>query len=99
MPSRTTANFARGRDAERDELVPHLGADGDERVGDAGERRLDRAEHARPERAEVPAQDVAVERVDDDRGGARPATSAATRPTAPAFAVCVCTIVRADARG
>ena len=55
------------RDVECDELVAHLGAHRDQAVGGAREHRLDGAEHQRPERPEVPAQDVAVEGVDDDR--------------------------------
>ncbi len=54
------------RNAELDEVVAHLRAHGDERVGGAGERPLDLAEHRRPQWAEVPAEHVAVERVDDD---------------------------------
>ena len=38
MPSRMTVNFSARRDAERDEVVAHLGADRDERGRDARER-------------------------------------------------------------
>ena len=42
MPSRTTAKLRRRRDADRDELVADLGAHGDEGIGLARERALDR---------------------------------------------------------
>ena len=78
------------RDVERNQLVPHLGADGDQPVRGAGEERLDGAEDERPAGAEVAAEHVTVERVHDHRA-TRPASSAAVRPTAPALAVCVWT--------
>ncbi len=46
------------------------------RVGDPGEPPLEQAEDARPEAAEVAAEHVAVERVDDDR---RPAAAGEER--------------------
>ena len=55
------------RDSEPDEVVAHLGADRDERVGSAGEPALEQPEAERAQRAEVPAQHVAVEGVHDDR--------------------------------
>ena len=69
IPSRTTSNFDGRRDVEPDELVPHLGAHGDEPIADAGERGLDRTEHERPEGSEVPPKHVAVEGVHDHRAG------------------------------
>ena len=55
------------RDAERDEVVTHLRADGDERRRRGREAPLEHAEEAGADGAEVAAEDVAVERVDDDR--------------------------------
>ncbi len=72
----------RRRDAEPDEVVAHLRAHGDERVGAAGEQALEQPEAALLQRAEVAAQDVAVERVDDDRPR-RDARRGARRPGRP----------------
>ena len=60
------------RDAVLDELVPHLRAHRDQDVGLSREDALDLAEERRASGAEVALQDVAVERVDDDR---RPAAA------------------------
>src|SRR5207248_9166575 len=51
----------RRRDAEPDEVVPHLRADGDERSRPPGEPALEQAEETGAQRPEVAAQDVAVE--------------------------------------
>jgi hypothetical protein len=58
--------LARG-DAEGDQLVSDLRAHGDETVGGAGEDGFDGAEEQRSGMPEVPAEHVAVERMDDDR--------------------------------
>jgi hypothetical protein len=55
------------------------------------EHSLEHPEDGRPEAAEVSTQHMAG-------GRARPASSAAIRPTAPAFAVCVCRIAGRSAR-
>ena len=55
------------RDAERDEVVAHLGAHRDERRRRGGEAPLEHPEEAGADGAEVAAQDVAVEGVHDDR--------------------------------
>ena len=88
-PSRITAIFSRRRDAQLDEVVPHLRADRDQRVGDrasaarsAGRRGAAGREVARAGRG----RGTCGRRL---RGRAEPESSAATRPTAPAFAVCV----------
>ena len=60
------------RDAELDELVPHLRAHRDQGVRDARERPLHLAEERCPGRAEVPLEHVPVERVQDDRGPRAP---------------------------
>ena len=68
IPRRMTLNCSARRDAERDEVVAHLRADGDEARRRAREPPLDRRGSAAvASRAEVAAQDVAVEGVDDDR--------------------------------
>ena len=74
-----TENFDSGRDAQPDELVADLGADGDQAVGRAGEDRLDRAEHERARPPEVAAEDVPVERVHHD-GSARPGEQRGSAP-------------------
>ena len=77
-------------DAEADELVTHLVADGDERSRRVGKQAFDPAEDALPAPAEVAAEDVAVVGVDDARAGGRSRRrAAARRPVAPALAVCV----------
>ena len=63
--------LALGRHPKPDELVAHLGADGDQPIGDSRQSSLDHAEEERSRRSEVPAEHVAVERVDDDRPPAR----------------------------
>src|SRR5439155_13757204 len=50
------------RDPESYEVVAHLRADRDQARRPIGEPALERAEHPRPQRAEVAAQHVAVER-------------------------------------
>src|SRR5438128_1292027 len=60
------------RDAQCHEVVAHLRADGDEHGRVAGEPPLEPPEESRPERPEVPVQDVPVERVHDDRGTGPP---------------------------
>ena len=57
----------RWRDADCDELVPHLRADGDESVGIAREAALDPPVGALAKRVEFAQQHVTVEGVDDDR--------------------------------
>ena len=82
-------------DPEADEVVAHLVAHGDERAGRAREHALDQPEDALPPRREVAAEHVAVVGVDDrPRPRRGPARSAAMRPVAPAFAVCVWSDVR-----
>ena len=66
------AELLRRRDPERDEVVAHLRADRDEPGRHPRQQPLEQAKRLRLERAEVPVEDMAVERVDDDRrpGGA-----------------------------
>ena len=80
----------RRRDADRDELVADLGADGDERIG----RRARARARSGGRRAASPGRSsprsVWPWNVWTTTGGrALPASRAATRPTAPALAVCV----------
>ena len=56
------------RNAETDQIVTHLRAHGDQCRRAGGEPALEQTEEQRANRAEVTAEDVAVERVDDDRG-------------------------------
>ena len=60
------------RDADRDELVAHLGADGDRGHRSRARGRARSSRYASLlRRAEVALERVAVERVDDDRGARR----------------------------
>src|SRR5207244_11476437 len=56
------------RDAERDEVVPHLWADGDEGGRRPGQQALEQAKPCGARGVEVAPEDMAVEGVDDDRG-------------------------------
>ena len=76
-------------DAELDEIVADLGADGDERIGLAREPPLDDAGTHAASPGRSSREGVAVEGVDDDRGPRRPGEPGGGRPTAPALAVCV----------
>ena len=88
-----------GGDAERDELVAHLGADRDQRVGDAREASA-RAAGRRTSRSGRSTRAARGRGTCARRSaGARGRRAAPpTRPTAPAFAVCVCRIVGRSAR-
>ena len=90
MPRRITANLSRGRYTVLDELVPHLGADGDEHVRAAGEVPLDLPEERRPARPEVALEDVSVEGVDDDREAAHLQREAPQPVRSPRPSPCVC---------
>src|SRR5205823_14062242 len=59
------------RDSERDEVVPDLRADGDQRRRSRGEPALQEPEEERAKRSEVAAENVTVEGVDDDRRSLR----------------------------
>ncbi len=78
------------RDAERDEVVAHLRAHRDERRRRGGEAPLEHAEEAGAERGRSSrggrGRGTCARR---SAGARRRASSAAVRPTAPAFAVCV----------
>ena len=76
-PVRDHVDRVRGRDAERDEIVAHLVADGDEGTRPAGEPSLDLDEQPFPARAEVAPEDVAVEGVDGRPAGAAALVSSA----------------------
>ncbi len=81
-------------DPELDEIVAHLGADRYEPRRHAGQAPLDRAERCRAPRAEVAAQHVAVERVDDD---GRPRVAGEERRGA-ADGACLCRVRVQDVR-
>ena len=86
---RNDGEALRRGDAEADEIVPYLVADGDEPSRRVREQPLDPAEDALPAAAEVAAEDVTVIGVDDGPRPSPPCGEAPSRPVAPAFAVCV----------
>ena len=56
------------RDAEPDQILPHLLGHGDDAGGAASQEAFDACQQARGPRRELALEDVAVERVDDDLG-------------------------------
>ena len=91
MPSRMTENFSAGATPSSTRSSRTSGLTATSRVVARASERSSLAEDRVRSRVEVPAQHVAVEGVDDDRRPcARPRAALPMRPTAPAFAVCVC---------